>query len=150
MFFVLSMVFGIVVVPTLLYVEIMLNIEGKGKVIWRVRKILFRNRLYECRWCKRLYRNYQSNERVLYSTIVHDCPHCTIAEATYTNPRVKEAKWMNVHPDCPKTNLYEHFKMMRMFKKIEKNKQDMKDQEYFEEYNKLHVDMKWIENLTKK
>lgn len=141
-----------VAIASFLFFDLLKSTEGNGVLLRRIYNVVSKNRLYKCSSCERLFRDYQCRkikkgwqlERVI------KCPHCDDEFASSGAVMKRKSKWMDFHPDSPRVSMIGFIKFKRMFKRLKKNKQALKDQEYFEEYNNLHVDVKWIENLTKK
>lgn len=106
------------------------------------------NKIYRCKSCRKLSREYQGR---IYDEITgekHRCPQCE--RVSYRPEKIKEEKWMNSHPDCPKISFLGCFKVRTTIKKIRKNKKLIASQKFFEEYNKIEVGFSWIENLQNK
>lgn len=123
--------------------------DQDGIIAKNIGRTITKNRLMKCIECNRIYRNYQFE--VCNDEQSKDCPHCgTYQFLSRRSPVKRKAKWMDIHPDCPKINLYRYLKLKLDVMAIRKVEKQIADQEYYEEYNKLHVDMKWIENLTKR
>lgn len=130
-----------------------LILTGETVILTLLNKYIKRNVLMECKKCKRLFREYQrrfykmtsekeNSDNCYYAT----CPHC---ERKSERREVENKDWMTVHPDCPRITIVSYRRTFAGIKNLKKLRKQEKDMEYFERYNKMKVDYKWIDNLKK-
>lgn len=122
-------------------------IEGKLLIAVFLEALNRKNNLYKCGSCKKLYREYQK-ELYLATNESYRCPHCE-ERIGAVERRVTQKKWMETHPDCPKITEKKYRELKKTMKEIETHRQESKDIEYYQEYNKVEVDLQWVKNLNK-
>lgn len=116
-----------------------------------------KNRLYLCKMqnCKKLYRRWQMNLNEVDGDSL-TCPHCgdTKTFKSQRTPLYREVvkeyhEGFDSHPDCPKVNWWNHMKIKNVAKQLRKNEKQMELDKFFQEYDKIEIDLSWIENLKK-
>ena len=141
--------FSIVVV----FIDLFISFGLLGKAdpfFYRIMTVKNRwNKIHQCNICKKLSREYQ---RKIYAEAndKRKCPHCENHMYFLDTKAIKEKKWMNSHPDCPKVKFFDCIRIYRTIKMILKNKKIVKEQQFFEEYNRIEPDFSWIENLQRR
>lgn len=123
------------------------------------------NTLFKCTRenCNRLFRYYQARLHETSKGFMK-CPHCEngislekvvrnrhllIASFKSVLKISEEDMWMATHPDCPKINHRELKKLDETIQQLKRAKAEEEELKRFEEYNKISVDLKWIENIQK-
>lgn len=162
-------------IVTVIYLIIELLTEGEDSFIFRMSKkfaskisgkekrdrLKEKNTLFKCSNsnCNRLFRLYQAR---LYKSRKGEsaCPHCEI-DIAYSSRLGQshsfhgfrsvsvEDSWMVTHPDCPRINQKELKNLDETIEQLKKAQKEKEEMERFEEYNKISVDLKWIENIQK-
>lgn len=149
-----AIVLAMFLIATFLYVtfEIAhLIIEGELMIISKLKE---KNELFQCKKCDKLYRKYQEKLYIQAKGKGKNyryCPHCENRSIYQAGREVKKRpEWTSIHPDCPKINIIQQFKVKRTGKQLEKLRKCQEDQEFYEKYNDIKVDFSWVENLKDK
>ena len=109
------------------------------------------NKLKQCskRECEKLSRGYQ--RKLYYARHGENCcPHCKSFAGKYSYRTIKDEKWMRYHQDCIKLTTIQCIQMKLTTMKLTKKRKEMGSLKFYEEYNSLNTDFKWIENLSEK
>lgn len=160
MFMLIALTPLLLAVAFLVVLVIDTTLENKSP-LFHLKAIFRYNHLYKHRNCDRLFRFYQLD--LYHARHGEDkCPHCErkidtyrsrftpLDDTIYESKRIKDTvQWMNYHTDCPKLSWKERFKMLNTLSLMNKIALEQREIREFEKYNKLKVDLKWIENLTK-
>lgn len=115
------------------------------------RVIKYKNKLYQCNSCNKLFRKYQ--EELYIQAKGKDrnynyCPHCENRNYYKVVDEInKQPKWAKYHSDCPKISVWQHIKVKRTGRQLVKIRLSQEEQEFFEKYNNIKVDFRWLENL---
>lgn len=148
----LSIFISMLIAAVFLYIIMELSHLIVYQEFFIVSKFKDKNKLRQCKSCSKLFRKYQYT---LYLKVKEKddyykhCPHCEASSFGQYKTIEKQPKWASTHPDCPKINSLQHFKIKRTIKKLERIRKIQEEQKFFEDYNNIKVDFSWLENLSK-